>query len=394
MKILEIISYFAPEYGGSNKAVYEESRALVREGVDVTVYTTNISKSGKLQVPLDTCIIKEGVKIYYYNIGIIRKWYFSSQLLFSLLNTIRNFDIVKIHGLYTFPSFISSFLCRSYRIPYIVTPFGSLNPYIRNKNKILKTIYWNFIDKWSFNSAYFVHYISKDEMTQSHVPMHIKSPAKIFRYGIDLEEYSIFADKSRFRHKHNQLLEKKIVLFLGRLSPEKGLDVLIPAFKQITNLEKNIQLVLIGPSTKDYEKQINDWITQLNLSQYVTIIGPLYGTDKLEAYADADIFVLPSYSEAMSMSSLEAMACGLPIIISNNTSICNEVREANAGIITNNSIQEISDAILFLLKNEELAREMGKNGRNLINNKFSWQIVAKNMKNEFTKILYKNVEIL
>lgn len=385
MKVLQVISYFAPEFGGSNKSVFELSKSLKKAGIDISIFTTNISKYGKLKVPPNEEVFKEGISIYYYEIGFLRKWYFSLHFLIGLIKHIDEFDVVQIHGLYTFPSFISGILCRLKNIPYIITPFGTLTQFIRNKNKIIKSIYWIIFEKSNFDHANFIHYKSAEEMKQSHKPMRIHANPIVIPNGLNLNDYLPLPRKSEFLKEFPVLRGKKIILFLNRIAFQKGLDILIPAFADVVTKRNDICLVIAGSSEDGYDKTVEQLAKTYDIEDRIIFTGNLEGKRKLGAFASADIFVLPSYMENFGTSVVEAMACHLPVIISNQVFIWKEILDA--GIVIKCDKNELTKAIIHLIDNPNIGKKMGANGNRLVEMNYSWQRVTKQMIEVYSKII-------
>ena len=117
----------------------------------------------------------------------------------------------------------------------------------------------------------------------------------------------------------------------------------------------------------------------------------LLGEDKLAALRDSDLFVLPSYSENFGIAVVEAMACGLPVVISNRVNIWREVAEAGAGVITDCEPSQVAEAILKLVDDRGLRMKMGKNGKRLVEENFTWSRTAERMIEVYTKIRQANI---
>jgi glycosyltransferase involved in cell wall biosynthesis len=174
------------------------------------------------------------------------------------------------------------------------------------------------------------------------------------------------------REKFPKTHDKRIVLFLGRVCRQKGLDLLIKAFRKVVTLNGNVYLMIVGPEEKGYGERVRRWVSEESLGQYVTFVGPLYGRQKLAAYVDSDVFVLASYAENFGATVIEALACKRPVVISDRVNICDEIAGAEAGIVVNCSVESLANGIHRVLDDPNLAERLGKNGYELVKQKFTW----------------------
>jgi len=171
-----------------------------------------------------------------------------------------------------------------------------------------------------------------------------------------------------------ELIGKKVILFLGRLHSKKGLDVLVRAFADIYPTNPGIHLLIVGPDD-GYETELKRLIGRMGINCAVTLTGILTGKARLAAMARADIYALPSYSEGFSVGVLEALAAGLPVVISKYCYLP-EVVSAGAGLEIEPEVRQVSSALGSLIENPERALKMGRAGRDFVRSKYSWDTVA------------------
>jgi len=177
--------------------------------------------------------------------------------------------------------------------------------------------------------------------------------------GIDLSEYANLPPKGSFKKKFGIKEEEKIVLYLGRIHWIKGVDILVKAFANVIKKLDNIRLVIVGPDD-GYLSELRALIKALRIENKVIIAGPLYGRDKLEAYVDADVYVLPSRYEIFSMSVLEALACGTPVILTENCGIAEYFRD-KAGLVVKPDSNHLGEALLEMLLNQDKQKVFREN---------------------------------
>ena len=176
-----------------------------------------------------------------------------------------------------------------------------------------------------------------------------------------------------------ELEGKKVVLFLSRINFKKGLDILAPAFGRVLRCRSDAHLVLAGPDTDGYEARVRRWLAQEGALQNVTFTGLVEKDRKMSLLKRANLFVLPSYTENFGISVVEAMAAGLPVLVSNRVNIWREIHNAGAGIVVNPDVTEVAEAVLRLLENPSLAKEMGAQGRRVARERFSWESVGERL---------------
>lgn len=387
MKILHVTSDLALRHGGPAKVVPELCRALARHGQDVTLYTTNFDVHGVLEVPTHRPVAADGFTIRYFPVGRPRKWKYSWGLWQELRRQVAGFDVVHIHNLYLFSNVMAAHYCRKYRLPYVISVHGTLDPVIRRKSRIKKALYNVLIEKRNLDHAAAIHYTAHNEMELGHQAMLIRAPGVVVPWGLDLAEYAALPVRGTFRAGHPEIGDKLIVLFLSRINFVKGLDLLARSYGMIARQRRDVHLVIAGPDNEGYGVQVRQWLAAEGVLDRVTFTGMLLGEEKLAVLGDADLFVLPSYSESFGIVVAEAMACGLPVVISNRVNICREVAQAQAGMVIDCDAGQLTAALLALLEDPPNRKLMGENGKRLVAATFSWDEVAGQMIKVYNNIL-------
>jgi len=380
MKILHVINTLSPRYGGPVKACKALCSSLAHAGEDVTIYTTDLNYPiGVRDVVLNQEIKQDGYSLYYFHVQ-FNSYVFSLDYFKAIKNNINKFDIVHIHGIYRFPQAVTAYFCRKYNLPYIIRPHGSLSPYLFNskRRKLRKRLYEYIIENRNLNNASAIHYTTEEEMVLAK-PLGLKSNTFISPISIDISKYDDLPVKGIFRGKYKIDNNKKIILYFGRINFVKGLDILIKAFAKTLNRFQNVLLVIAGPDNEGYQTQVEQWIKNERIGTNVIFTGMLIGDEVLELLRDTDIFVLPSYTENFGIAVAEAMACGLPVVVSNKVNIYRDVLKAGAGLVTNCDSNEISDAFFQLLENEKRRKTLGRAGVKLVKEKYSPDKVVKNV---------------
>ncbi len=374
MRILHIIPSYLPAVGATGPilAMHSLNKELVKNGVDVTVYTTNFDTKGILNVPINTGVMIDGVKVFYFPIT-FRLWQYSLDLHKSIRKNIKSYDLVHITSVFLSISTLGSFYAQKFKKPYIISPHGTLMKVPLAYHGIKKTIYNFLLEKRNLRKASALHFTSlleKEEYLFSDLPKNRDVVIPNCFDGQLLEENEL--STGFFRRKYNIKTNQKIILFLGRISWKKGFDTLVPAFAEVLKKEPIVLLVIAGPNEENYQKEVEKEIKnyKLKISENVIFTGMLAGEDKNAAYKGSDVFVLPSYSENFGVSVIEAMSAGLPTIITHGVGISGEVIKRNAGWVVPKDANSIAEAILDILANPLKAKNIAENAKLLVRDEF------------------------
>jgi len=386
MKILHVIANLAPRYGGPSKACWEMARAVARLGHEVSIYTTNQDGPGELAVPVDRPVYRDGVEIRYFPIQSPRFWGTSLPLARALRQKIPAVDLVHLHSLYLFHNLVAGHYCRRYAIPYLMRPQGTLDPYIHRRHRWRKRLMELWFEDNNIRRAAALHFTTAEEEELA-APFTFQTPGLVVPLGIDSSELALLPEAGRFRDRYPELGDKHIILFFGRVNFKKGLDILVRAFGVVARRREDVHLVIAGPDNEGWGDKVRTWLSEAGLLARTTFTGMVLGPEKLAVLRDADMFVLPSYSENFGIAVIEAMAAGLPVIISDKVNIWREVQAGGAGRVIPCEAGPLAEQILELLAQPELARQMGRNGRTLVQERFQWPRIAQNLAAAYAQII-------
>ena len=398
MNILHIVPSYYPafEFGGPTQSVHLLNVALMKKSIAVKVLTTNIGLENIEHIETGKWLDINGVQVKYFpfyvkQIG--KSFTFSPGLFFALFHEVKKCDLVHITGVWNFPIISASLVSNINSKPYIISPRGMLyKETFMMGNKYMKRIYYDFLIKYYLNRASAIHFTSEDERSSTLSYLKLNRPALVIPNGIDLTSYKTLPNKSLFKNKYNILSNQKYILFLGRISKKKGLDILITAFEDLVKVDSDLLLVIAGPDTEDYKKELDYLLEIRGLTNKVLFTGLLSGGDKHSAIVDSEMLVLPSYSENFGMVVIEAMACGTPVVISNKVGIAKEVQEYNAGIVTEISASDLAGNIRKLLSNPGLRDTLARNGKRMVTENYDIDKVVQKMINGYNSII-KTVQV-
>lgn len=386
MKILQIIPHYVPAFcfGGPLRVAHSLGKSLVANGHKVTVCTTNLNGDNSfLDAPLDKKVNIDGVYVYYEAVENI-KWGYSSSLKNRITKEIKTADIVITHFHYQYASYIGGLFARKYNKPLIVFAHGSLNKNgIYKRNTLLKYLYIRFFENKNFKYANFITFNCAEELELSF----FSKNGKIIPNGVDPNDFLKHSSKSLYLDKYPQLKGKQVYIYLGRLNyTQKGIEILLPAFKKAIQKNNLLHLVLAGPDENNGELLIRKAIVDLELTQYVTITGMLNDSEKIDMLNISDVFVLPSPSEGLSIALLEALYMNLPVITTTGVGLHKTIQKNDAGIIIDYDQDQLSEAILSLTYGNQFEK-FSKNGKNLINGKFTWDVIVAQFIEKIKKVL-------
>ncbi|MDH6088993.1 glycosyltransferase [Umezakia ovalisporum] len=385
MKILIVVPVLAPLYGGPSKVVPELSEAIGEQGVRVDIITTNANGSTTLDVPLLTWIQEKNYRIQYFP-----QWnFFGYQLTWSLtkwlFRNVSKYDIVHTHTIFCYPVLPAYWACQIRKIPYITTPHGMLEPWALAYKSAKKKLYFSLLEKPALERATAMQMLALSE-AQGVKSLNLKTPLVIVPNGIHRRDFASLPSPEIFYQQFPATRSKTLIIFLGRIDPKKGLDLLAPAFAQAVKKFPDAHLIVAGPDNMGFLPTAESYFIKAGCRDGVTFTGILTGTLKYAALAAADIYVAPSYSEGFSMSVLEGMATGLPCVI---TTGCNfpEAGKAKAASIVDIDADKIADTLIQLLQDPIAAQEMGDAAREFIFNNYTWDSVAAKMVGIYKDIL-------
>lgn len=362
MKVLHVIPSVGPLRGGPSFVIQTMTRGLAARGCEVHIATTDDNAAERLSVPLGSPVQNHGVTCWYFPRQ-TRFYLFSWPLFRWLARHVREFDLVHIHALFSFATLSAAYWARHYGVPYVVRPLGTLNRWgIQNRRPWLKQLSLRLIDCRVIAGAAAMHFTSEQEREEA-AEVALVPRAAVIPNPVDFQFDRLCA--GWLGSHYPAIAGREIVLFLSRLHPKKGIDILLSAFARVRARFPNIALVLVGAGEDRFVEQLHRQAQELKIDSDVVWAGFLEGEAKQSVMAEADIFVLPSYSENFGVAVVEAMAAGLPVVVSDCVGIHREVASAHAGLVVPCREEALSEALLRLLETPELRSEAARNGKRL-----------------------------
>jgi len=372
MRLLHIAPNYLPawRYGGPIRSVHGLCRALVELGHEVHVYTTDVDGASRLEVPLGAPVDRDGVKVWYFPVSFPRRIFHSPAMRKMLAEKIGEFDFVHLHSTYLWPMWAAARAARKVGVPYVLTPRGTLvKELVQSRSRYVKTAWIHLIETITIRDASFLHVTSEHEAVELRHFNFRLPPVEVIPNGIDLagelDEHATRAGGDK----------ESRILFLGRLSWEKGLDRLIPAMACLPEA----RLLIAGNDEKGYRVTLEALAARHGVSARVQFLGPVHGAEKERLFNSANLVVLPSYSENFGNVVLEAWARGCPVAVTPEVGLASVVKETGAGAVVPGEPQSMGTALKSLLARPAALEMMAVRGRQVVVDQFNWAAIARRM---------------
>lgn len=380
MKICQVVSCFpyrehiegtpiekGYHIGGVERHVFEISKALTKRGHLVTVLTTRSPLHKKYHEinGIEVVRVPYGIPLY------------SSSIPFRVFRYLDPDDYDLIHAHAANPT-IADLACLKNRgkIPFILTYHNDITK-SGHMGRIISLIYNSTLGNFLLKNSDLIITTTMNYAEKSIILKKFKHKIRVVPNGVNPNKFNKNKDGEKIKAYYNIPIQSKAILFVGAIEEYKGIEYLIRTFKKVLNYEKMGYLIIVGSGA--LSKQLKEMTLELGIFDNVIFTGYVKDSDLPYYYSACDLFVLPSISggEGFGIVQLEAMACGKPVICTDLPGV-NEVdkNEVASIHIPPKDSEALANAIIKLLENEKLAREMGENGRKLVEEKYTWERVA------------------
>jgi glycosyltransferase involved in cell wall biosynthesis len=374
MKVLHVIPSLSDRDGGPSAAMSCMARSLTEHSVQVDVATTSPKSSRNCTEQIENQpdgwrLLQFRRQADFYKVSMpFRRW---------VGRHVTEYDLVHVHALFSFASVCAARAAYRAKVPYVVRPLGVLNEWgMRNRRPLLKRLSLRLIERPLLRRAAAVHYTSLQERVEAE-GAGVQGRSVIIPLGVDLSAFEHLVGPRLFVERFPETAGKRIVLFLSRLDPKKGLDRLLPAFSAVQRSHADTILVIAGSGDQHFVKGLRRLAEELKLSHLVIWPGFLNGELKLSAFQAATVFVLPSHSENFGIALVEAMAAGLPCVTTMGVGIAQELGRAKAVVVTSGSEESLADALRTILSDDRDRQELGAKGRHVAHELFSSSAIGR-----------------
>jgi glycosyltransferase involved in cell wall biosynthesis len=332
MRMLQCVADVNPAWGGSVEAARLLTVALLKQGHTVEVLTL-VEPKPEWMEEWGTVAYCPGPSATYY--------LYNNHLAGWLKENARNYDIFIIHGVWRYISVGVWRGLRSLDIPYVIYPHGMLDPYYNGFawKRLKKLFMWKFAERKVLRDANMVLFTCEEERLLACVNFHpLVCKQEVVGLGIAAPPSAPEGASSVSAAWPQELLGKRVILFLARLHPQKGCDTLIEAFARVAAKHSDLHLLIVGPDEIGWKAELARKAESLGATRQITWSVPVYGDNKWAFFRKADAYILPTNFENFGISIVEALACGLPVLISNKAAVWREIERAQAGFVSENTV--------------------------------------------------------
>ena len=389
----------ATRYGGPIHSVHGLCKALAVRGHEVHVFTTNVDGDSDSDVPTNTVVDIDGVKVWYFPSGrycgrrapaanclfsrIARRLYYSPQMKTALKTRIHEFEIVHLHSVFLWPTSAAARIAYAADVPYVLSTRGMLvKELVQRKSRWLKTAWLRLIEKKTLEQATRLHVTSFDEAVEMS-EFSFRRPLVInIANGVDLPE--AWRQEDLTEDIVDVLSAGNYVVYFGRINWKKGLDRLLRAWADVPGW----QLVIAGNDEEAYLPTLHKVAAESGVKERVTFIPrSISDADKEALLQSASLLVLPSYSENFGNVVPESIVRGVPVVVTEEVGAKGIVEASGGGVVT--SADKLGTCINDLLMDADVRKNMGLKGKEWIERHLRWGIVAVQMEQCYEEITGK-----
>ena len=375
MRCLHVISSLNPSGGGPAEGVLGLTAASLRLGHEVEIAT--------LDAPATEWGRHLPCAIHHLGPPHLGNYYYSPRLLPWLRRAAPRYDAVVVHGLWQYHSHAVRRALRGTGTPFFVFSHGMLDPWFKRTyplKHLKKALYWLLGEYRVLRDARAVLFTCEQErLLAQHSFRPYRVTEAVTSFGSPAPSGDPLRQRNAFIQAWPELAGRRILLFLGRIHPKKGCDLLIEAFARASATHPDLHLVMAGPDATGWRTELQRKATALGVER-LTWTGMLEGELKWGALRAAEAFVLPSHQENFGIAVTEALSCGVPVLISREVNIWREIDAVHAGLVGADTLAGTTDLLQRWLQLDQLARQrMARNGLQLFNRCFQIEAAAQTL---------------
>jgi len=392
LRTLRVAPYFEPAYcyGGPVVSVPNACRALIRIGTPVTVYTTTANGAKELPVEPGELVERDGLPVRYFPRSAPKGYFRSPALAQALRETARDFDVLHLHGVFCHSNWAAYRVARVTGVPYLVTAHGVFDPAVLRQSRLKKRVYIRHVERRVLEGAARLVALTETEKRQIEA-LGIETPVVVVPNGLDRGQFERLPPREAVDREWPHLRGHPYVLFLSRIHPKKGIDLLLQGFARLHREHPEWRLVVAGPDEVGWRGDLEHMAGELNISEVTLFPGPVTGAVKLALLANADVFSLTSHSEGLPTAVVEALFCGRPVVITEGCYIP-QVATAEVGFVVPPAAEAIGEGLLRLAESGEARQRMGSRGRELALREFESERIARLTLEHYREVVHETEE--
>ncbi len=390
LRILHVTPLYEPAgTGGVVRSLSELCRSLRQLGHHVTVFATDSDGYSRMRVPIDRAVDVGGVEVYYFHTPMPGLFQYSPAMDRACRLRSGEFDIVDISACWNYCGIVAAKRASRASVPYVISPRGSLITAAASTKRIRKRLYMRLFGEKLVGGAAAIHYTSDLERQRTRIPCAWR-PSFVISNAVDFSGLAARPSKTEARQALGLPEGGLTVGFLGRIHPIKALDVLIGAMARLDQAGNgNVRLLLAGPDDGD-EARLRRIIGLANLGRQVHFIGPIHGDQKIQFLSALDVLALVSWSENFGNAAAEAMAAGVPVLVSNNVGISDDVDQTGSGWVVPVDAAAIANALRRIESGQAERERYGRNAKACVLDRYECGRVARLMARAYLDILSGN----
>lgn len=375
MRILRVISSLNPASGGPGEGLRQMIAAMRSEHVNEVV---------TLDHPQSPWLSDVFFQVYALGPTHLGSYRYTGRLIPWILEHGNEFDLVIIHGIWQYHSYALWKALKKSGVPYLIYLHGMLDPWFKKTyplKHLKKWLYWPWAEYRVLRDAKAVLFTCEEERLLARRSFWLyKCNETVVGYGTSQPKGDAIQQRTLFLSKFPELNGKRLFLFLSRIHEKKGCDLLIEAFAKVAENDPSLHLVMAGPDQTGWRLDLVELSIRLGLESRITWTGMILGDLKWGACHASEVLVLPSHQENFGVIVAEALACGLPVLISNKVNIWREIDEAEAGLVAEDNLEGTTELLRKWLSMESAQRDsMRKNAVACFMSRFDIDKAAKNL---------------
>jgi glycosyltransferase involved in cell wall biosynthesis len=380
MRTLHTVASLDNRMGGSVHAALNVCKYLVESGTGAEIAATwspedDLNYLDQHYSQLSRHLHSRCFPRHHFNSIQLRSW---------LRKNVSKYDLVELHGVFSFVPLYTYLACRAAKVPYLVRPHGSLDPFDLRKHRFLKNVYGPLFVRPMIKHAQAVLLTAELEAQRLET---YGAHAKKLVAPLPVPQENMEGDAAWFRQQHRIPASSRIVLFLSRIDYKKGLEFLIPGLAGLKSEYPNLWFILAGTGEAGYLDFIQSMLAKHRMNEWTTACGFISGPAKAAAFAASEVFALPSLNENFGIVLVEAMRAGLALVISDQVYIHREIERAGAGLVCRTDVSSCKDALRRLLSGETPVRATGDRARMLAREKFSPETAIQRLQYVYKSLL-------
>jgi glycosyltransferase involved in cell wall biosynthesis len=351
-------------------------RALQDRGVNVSIATTDDGIANGTNGTHSY-----GVATHIFPVTVSHSFKYSRALTTWLNSNVTQFDAVHIHAVFNHACVAAARVCQKQGVPYVVRPLGTLDPWSMQQSAVRKKLFWQLLGKKMLDQASAVHYTSVGELSATEPSLRL-SRGQVIPLGLDIEET---LDMTSMRCESNN---DQYVLVLSRLHAKKGLDVLIEAFINLIEQPSfsSWRLLIAGEGDAEYVNKLKRMVASGNANESIMFLGWLSGPEKQKILKDAALLALPSHQENFGLCVVEALANGVPVLVSPHVNLSDDIKAASAGWVSEVNASALEACLAQALSDDDELLKRGHAGKTFAQ-RFRWSNIAEDLEQLYSTIV-------